>query len=272
MELRVAEAGGRNGILGRATVAGAIALALLAAAPADAARFGVPTNLHAAGQVCTAVGTPVGCTAVSADPPGWLVLERLNSGSANGDVVKQVRFFVEVTGTTLDIRVFDAGLSGARDLGNAATFQYRLLNPTGTLRGVAHDRGRHRGAHRGPPRPVRLPGREHDRRLPRAERRGQRDEPASTARRAGTCCGPRTEASYIFEVTVQVERERRGPERVRGGVPGLGREPLQRVHGRQRRQHGHPAVRLGHLDDHGRGGGRPPHRERLRLHRLLPLR
>ena len=132
----MAEAGGRNGILGRAAVAGAIALAFLAATPADAARFGVPTNLNAAGQACTAVGTPAGCTAGSADPPGWLVLERLNSGSANGDVVKQMRFFVEVTGPTLDIRVFDAGLSGARDLGNAATFQYRLLNPSGTLRGV----------------------------------------------------------------------------------------------------------------------------------------
>ena len=132
----MAETGGQNAILRRAAVAGAIALALLAAAPADAARFGVPTNLNAAGQACTTVGTPAGCTAVSADPPGWLVLERLNSGSPNGDVVKQIRFFVEVTGTTLDIRVFDAGLSGARDLGNAATFQYRLLNPDGTTRGA----------------------------------------------------------------------------------------------------------------------------------------
>ncbi len=102
------------------------------AAPADAARFGVPTNLNAAGQVCTAVGTPAGCTAVSADPPGWFVLERLDSGSANGDVVHQVRLFVEVTGTTLDIRVFDAGLSDARDLGRTVTTRYRLRNPTNT--------------------------------------------------------------------------------------------------------------------------------------------
>lgn len=107
-------------------------LALACAAPVQAAIFGVPTNLNAAGQVCTAVGVPAGCTAVSADPPGWLVLERTNAGSANGDVVHQIRFFVEVTGTTLDIRVFDPGLSGARDLGNPVTFQYRLRNPTNT--------------------------------------------------------------------------------------------------------------------------------------------
>ena len=52
-----------------------LALALVAT-PVSAAIFGVPTNLNAAGQVCTAVGTPAGCAAVSADPPGWLVLER----------------------------------------------------------------------------------------------------------------------------------------------------------------------------------------------------
>ena len=111
----------------------AVLLIALAGAPAArAAIFGVPTNLNAAGEVCTAVGTPAGCTAVSADPPGWLVLERTNSGSANGDVVKQIRFFVEVTGTTLDIRVFDAGLSNGRDLGNPVTVQYRLRNPPNT--------------------------------------------------------------------------------------------------------------------------------------------
>ena len=106
------------------------------AAPAHAARSGVPTNLNAAGQVCTAVGTPAGCTAVSADPPGWFVLERLDSGSANGDIVHQVRLFVEVTGTTLDVRVFDAGLSDARDLGRTVTTRYRLLNPDVTVRGT----------------------------------------------------------------------------------------------------------------------------------------
>ena len=103
-----------------------LALALVAATPANAAIFGVPTNLNAAGQV----------TAASQDPPGWLVLERLNSGSGNGDSVHQIRFFVEVTGTTLDMRVFDPGLSGARDLGNPVTFQYRLLSPSGALKGV----------------------------------------------------------------------------------------------------------------------------------------
>jgi uncharacterized repeat protein (TIGR01451 family) len=110
-------------------LAGTLALALGLAAPAHAARFGVPTNLNAAGQVCTAVGTPAGCTAVSADPPGWFVLERLDSGSQNGDVVHQIRLSVEVTGTTLDVRVFDAGLSGARDLGRDVPIRYRLRDP-----------------------------------------------------------------------------------------------------------------------------------------------
>jgi uncharacterized repeat protein (TIGR01451 family) len=110
-------------------LAAGTALVIGLAAPAHAARFGVPTNLNAAGQVCAAVGTPAGCTAVSADPPGWFVLERLDSGSANGDVVHQIRFFVEVTGTTLDVRVFDAGPSSARDLGRDVQIRYRLRNP-----------------------------------------------------------------------------------------------------------------------------------------------
>jgi uncharacterized repeat protein (TIGR01451 family) len=118
---------------GRHTIAVALAagatLGIGLAAPAHAARFGIPTNLNAGGQVCTAVGTPAGCTAVSADPPGWFVLERLDSGSANGDVVHQIRFFVEVTGTTLDVRVFDAGPSSARDLGRDVQIRYRLRNP-----------------------------------------------------------------------------------------------------------------------------------------------
>jgi uncharacterized repeat protein (TIGR01451 family) len=108
------------------SLAGAAVLALAAAPPAGAARYGVPTNLDAAGQL----------TAGSADPPGWFVLERLDSGSANGDVVHQIRLFVEVTGTTLDVRVFDAGLSDARDLGRAVTTRYRLLNPDATTRGA----------------------------------------------------------------------------------------------------------------------------------------
>jgi hypothetical protein len=105
--------------LKRAGLAGAVVLALGVAVPAHAARFGVPTNLDAAGQV----------TAASADPPGWFVLERIDSGSQNGDVVKQIRLFVEVTGPTLDVRVFDAGLSGARDLGRPVQFRYRLRDP-----------------------------------------------------------------------------------------------------------------------------------------------
>jgi uncharacterized repeat protein (TIGR01451 family) len=124
--LRVARIGRQRTTV--ALAAGA-ALALGYAAPAHAARFGVPTNLNAAGQVCTAVAPPAGCTAVSTDPPGWFVLERLDSGSANGDIVHQIRFFVEVTGTTLDIRVFDAGPSSARDLGRDVQIRYRLRNP-----------------------------------------------------------------------------------------------------------------------------------------------
>jgi uncharacterized repeat protein (TIGR01451 family) len=115
----------------RLRLATGVALALGLAAPAHAARFGVPTNLNAAGQVCTAVGTPAGCTAVSADPPGWFVLERLDSGSANGDIVHQIRLFVEVTGTTLDVRVFDAGPTSTRDLGRDVPIRYRLLDPAG---------------------------------------------------------------------------------------------------------------------------------------------
>jgi uncharacterized repeat protein (TIGR01451 family) len=110
----------------RPSLAAAVALAFVLASPAHAARYGVPTNLDAAGQL----------TAASADPPGWFVLERLDSGSANGDVVHQIRLFVEVTGATLDVRVFDAGLSDARDLGRPVTTRYRLLNPDATTRGA----------------------------------------------------------------------------------------------------------------------------------------
>jgi len=120
--------------LSRASIIALVGLALGPASAAWAARFGVPTNLNAAGQVCTAVGTPAGCTAASADPPGWFVLERLDSGSQNGDVVHQIRFFVEVTGTALDVRVFDAGPSGARDLGRDVQVRYRLRDPdNGTI-------------------------------------------------------------------------------------------------------------------------------------------
>jgi len=105
-------------------VAGAASLALFPSI-LHAAIFGVPTNLNPDGTT----------SASSTDPPGWFVLERQNSGSGNGDVVKQIRLFVEVTGTTLDVRVFDAGLSGARDLGNVANTRYRLYSPAGAVLG-----------------------------------------------------------------------------------------------------------------------------------------
>jgi uncharacterized repeat protein (TIGR01451 family) len=118
-------AGSRRTSGSGASVAALCAVVSLFSAPARAAIFGVPTNLNADGTT----------SAASADPPGWLVLERQNSGSANGDVVKQIRFFIEVTGPTLDVRVFDAGLSGARDLGNAVNTRYALHSPTGATLG-----------------------------------------------------------------------------------------------------------------------------------------
>jgi hypothetical protein len=119
----------------RAVRAALVALALGAStSPARAATYGVPTNLDAVtGQT----------TGASANPQGWLFLTGLDSPPQDGDVVHQHRFFIEVTGSTLDVRVFDPGSSGARDENNdndlRTTFQ--LLNPcttfpscTGTVR------------------------------------------------------------------------------------------------------------------------------------------
>lgn len=109
--------------LGRASVA---ALALGAwSAPAQAATFGVPTNLDAAGQT----------SATSANPQGWLLLTGLDSPPADGDTIHQHRLFIEVTGTTLDVRVFDPGTSGARDEDNDDNLRttFQLLNPCATF-------------------------------------------------------------------------------------------------------------------------------------------
>jgi len=84
----------------------------------DAGTFGVPTNLNADG---TTSGTSV-------NPPGWFNL----GGTSDNTPTDQIRLFIEVTGTTLDIRVFDAGTSGARDTAAGVTdtnTTYQLLNP-----------------------------------------------------------------------------------------------------------------------------------------------
>ncbi len=125
----------------------------VAASPARAGIFGVPTNLATTGVLCTGPGTSVvgadaSCRGASADPPGWFTLEDTRDVSAAGDTVHQIRFFIEVTGTTLDIKIFDAGgalggnSNGARDsqvdAGNITTdptTTYALYNPSGVLIG-----------------------------------------------------------------------------------------------------------------------------------------
>ena len=115
------------------------ALLLLANAgvPAEAATFGVPTQIGTDGRVCTGAGAPagIGCTAAAADPPGYLILTGVDDVDAAGDTVHQTRLFIEVTGTALDVRVFDAGRSGSRDeaLSANTTFTYALYNPAGGL-------------------------------------------------------------------------------------------------------------------------------------------
>ncbi len=103
---------------------------------ANAAVFGVPTNLSTDGQRCTGAGAPVAsCTAASVNPPGFFDLYTTASASATGDLVHQVKLFIEVTGTVLDVKVFDAGANGSLDTvsGTAATTRYELYNPAKTL-------------------------------------------------------------------------------------------------------------------------------------------
>ena len=105
--------------------------------PAAAAIFGVPTQIGTDGRVCTGNNVPAGiaCTAAAVNPPGYLILTGVDDVDAAGDTVHQMRLFIEVTGTTLDIRVFDAGRSGSRDEEQNAntTFTYALYNPAGGL-------------------------------------------------------------------------------------------------------------------------------------------
>jgi hypothetical protein len=106
------------------------------ATPSDAGIFGVPTQIASDGQVCTGVNLPVaGCPGAALDPPGYLILTGVDDVDPAGDTVHQMRLFIEVTGTTLDVRGFDAGRSGSRDnpQNNNTSFTYQLFDPGGTL-------------------------------------------------------------------------------------------------------------------------------------------
>ncbi len=89
----------------------------LAARTASAAIFGVPNG--------------------ATDPNGWFLLDGTASLNADGDTVHRMFFKIEVTGTTLNIQVFDAGNSGARDLTaaprTATNTTYTLRDPSGTV-------------------------------------------------------------------------------------------------------------------------------------------
>jgi hypothetical protein len=109
-----------------------VGLAVLTAsfpAAVRAATYGVPTSLDPDGTT----------SAASLNPPGWLMPNGPEAVAGRGDLVHQVRLFIEVTGSTLDIRVFDPGASGARDEAvgqgsatNASSTTFTLLSPSGT--------------------------------------------------------------------------------------------------------------------------------------------
>jgi hypothetical protein len=97
-------------------------------AQARAATFGVPTALDATG----------GRTGASANPPGYLTIQGPSALFTRGDTVHQMRLFIEVTGTTLDIRVFDPGTAAStldetyNGVADGST-TYSLRNPVGTV-------------------------------------------------------------------------------------------------------------------------------------------
>jgi hypothetical protein len=102
-----------------------VAVVLAALASPTAARagiFGVPTG----------VNYTTGASGGS-NPPGWLVAQGVNPEF--GDSTGQQRFFIEVTGTTLDILVFDPGMSGARDITGDGDLRttYTLYSPSGAV-------------------------------------------------------------------------------------------------------------------------------------------
>ena len=99
-------------------------LLALASGPVAAGTYGVPTNLTAAGAT----------QASSVPPPGFFNLDGLSNGFNGGDGVHQIRLRIEVTGSTLDVMIFDPGSSGARDISatGVTNASYTLLDPNGT--------------------------------------------------------------------------------------------------------------------------------------------
>lgn len=111
------------------------------AGTAQGAIYGVPTRIGTDGRVCLGNNNPagIGCTAAAVDPPGYLILHGADDVDAAGDTVHQMRLFIEVTGNTLDVRVFDPGRSGLKDnpLSATTSFTYTLLSPAGaTLKSI----------------------------------------------------------------------------------------------------------------------------------------
>jgi uncharacterized repeat protein (TIGR01451 family) len=105
---------------GRAAVVATVLL--FGATPVVAGIFGVPTNLNADGTLSGA----------SVNPPGFFILTTYtNTATTSGDSVHQMKFFIEVTGATLDIKVFDAGSNSSRDFGGTVNTTYALYSPAG---------------------------------------------------------------------------------------------------------------------------------------------
>jgi hypothetical protein len=121
----------QHGILGRAAKLLALGGFLLGVAvgPVAAATFGVPSVLDAGGR---RNGGP--------NPPGYITLQGPDAAATRGDTVHQIRLFIEVTGTTLDVRVYDPGnagpLSSLDELYNGGagdgSTTYSLRNPANT--------------------------------------------------------------------------------------------------------------------------------------------
>ena len=185
--------------------------------PAGAATFGVPTRIGTDGQVCIANGNPagIGCTAAALDPPGYLILTGVDDTNDAGDTVHQMRFFIEVTGTTLDVRVFDAGRSTPLDDDQGAgetTFTYQLFNAAGTLlKSIAQ------GADTAPPTSNRL-----------ARMSATAADTAFVALNAGTVFTT-TPGLYELRITAVERHRRQRSQRLRRGHPERRRRPLQRA-------------------------------------------